>query len=341
MTTMKHRHVHFVGSIALDTVDDVFETCGRTLGERLKRIPDGEPGGRRLWVNWQLPLLRASPYLALDPAIPAGSLALSPLVLREDVQPDEISFGELGYSREARASYLDFVAARDRGTIARGVRFQVSLPTPFAVISPFVVGDGMQYVLAAYDRAMLDEVKRICAAIPNEDLAFQWDICVEMLVWDGQPTIIPAVPDKEKIFPPMLARLIDAVPDQVQVGFHLCYGDFDGKHFIEPKDAARMVSLANAVVAAARRPVNWVHMPVPKNRDDDEYFAPLADLRLSPDTDLFLGLVHDDGVVAIRSRAAAAAKYAPNFGVSTECGIARLRTPAQVTELIEMHAVPV
>ena len=30
------------------------------------------------------------------------------------IDPAEISFGELGYTREARASYLDFCAARDR-----------------------------------------------------------------------------------------------------------------------------------------------------------------------------------------------------------------------------------
>ena len=44
---MRPTGVHFVGSIGLDTVDDVFKTCGRVLGRRLKRLPDGEPGGRR------------------------------------------------------------------------------------------------------------------------------------------------------------------------------------------------------------------------------------------------------------------------------------------------------
>jgi len=55
--------VHLVGSIGLDTVDDVFAACGELLGPYLKRVPDGEPGGRRLWISWQFPLLRASPFL--------------------------------------------------------------------------------------------------------------------------------------------------------------------------------------------------------------------------------------------------------------------------------------
>lgn len=62
--------VHLVGSIALDSVDEVFQTLGSTLGNRLRRVPDGEPGGRRLWISWQYPLLRAQPFLKADPEAP-------------------------------------------------------------------------------------------------------------------------------------------------------------------------------------------------------------------------------------------------------------------------------
>ena len=61
--------VHLVGSIGLDTVDEVFSTVGRLLGPHLRRIPDGEVGGRRQWISWQYPLLLSSPYLnAIRPA---------------------------------------------------------------------------------------------------------------------------------------------------------------------------------------------------------------------------------------------------------------------------------
>ena len=37
---------------------------------------------------------------------------------------------------------------------------------------------------------MLKEVERICAAIPHDQLAIQWDNCIEMHIWDGQsPTM--------------------------------------------------------------------------------------------------------------------------------------------------------
>ncbi len=60
--------IHFVGSIGLDTVQEVFRTVGGMYGKRLRRIPDGEPGPRRQGVSFQYPVLRASPYLRPDPS---------------------------------------------------------------------------------------------------------------------------------------------------------------------------------------------------------------------------------------------------------------------------------
>ncbi|MGZ8359888.1 MAG: hypothetical protein ACXWUX_05155 [Allosphingosinicella sp.] len=335
MAVARPTHVHFVGSIALDSVDEVFRTCGKTLGRRIKRLPDGEPGGRRLWISWQLPLLRASPYLEPMPGVPLEALA--PLRLAEGVKPEDISFDELGYCREARISYQDFVAARERGDIAPETRFQVSLPTPFAVISTFV-REGLEPVFAAYERAMIREAEEICAAIPLQDLCIQWDVCIEMLIWDGQPSIVPPLPGKEQIIPQSIGRLCDAIPADVEVGIHLCYGDMDARHFIEPQDMGRMVSLANAIAAAATHPLAYVHMPVPIARDDEAYFAPLRDLELDEGTEVYLGLVHDDGHVAVQRRIAAASRFLPTFGVATECGIARKRTPEMVKRLIRAHA---
>ena len=328
--------VHFVGSIALDTVDDVFRTCGHALGRRLKRIPDGEPGGRRLWISWQYPLLRASPYLA-----PADVTAIGDfrnLRIADGVDPADISFGELGYAREARISYQDFKTAQARGDLPAGVKFQVSLPTPAAVILAFLPGQDGFAVLGPYTEAMIREVRAIADAIPHEDLCIQWDVCIEMVLWDGQPSIMPPLPNKEAIIPPALGRLCDAVPGDVEVGIHLCYGDYDAKHFIEPQDMAKMVSLANAIAEAAHHPLAYVHMPVPISRDDAAFFAPLTDLKLDPGTEVYLGLVHEDGPEATRRRIEAAAKVLPEFGIATECGIARQRTPERVTKLIEIHA---
>jgi hypothetical protein len=57
-----------VVSIGLDSVDEIFSTVGKKLGQRLKRVADGEIGSRRLWARFQCPPLRSSPFLRPDPA---------------------------------------------------------------------------------------------------------------------------------------------------------------------------------------------------------------------------------------------------------------------------------
>ena len=291
-------NVHLVGSIGLDTVDEVFRTVGELLGPYLRRVPDGEVGGRRLWISWQYPLLRASVFLRPDPSGAIRPTNRFPLLtLAEGVAPSDVRFGELGYAREARASYLDFVAARDNGTLPKGIRFQVCLPTPFAVVSSVVVPAVLPAVEAAYERAMIAEVAALCRHIPHRDLCIQWDVCNEMVVWDGQASdAVPADVPREKLIARM-QRLCAAVPDDVELGLHLCYGDFGAKHFVEPKDAAKMVEFANALAKSIPHKLAYIHMPVPIERSDDVFYTPFRDLKLGEGTELFLGLVHaKDGV---------------------------------------------
>ena len=134
-----------------------------------------------------------------------------------------------------------------------------------------------------------------------------------------------------------IVRLSHHVPLDVEMGYHLCYGDFQHQHFVEPEDTSRLVELANQVSAGVDRPIQWIHLPVPRDRTDDAYFAPLANLQLHPETELYLGLVHHtDGVEGTRQRIETARKVVANFGVATECGFGR-RPTEQVTDLLETH----
>jgi hypothetical protein len=339
-TGQEAMNVHLVGSIGLDNVEEVFRSVGRLLGPYLRRVPDGEVGGRRLWISWQYPLLRASAYLRPDPSGAVRPTNRFPLLtLGEGIKPDDVRFGELGYAREARASYLDFVAARERGELPKGVRFQVCLPTPFAVVSSVVVPAVLPAVEAAYERAMIGEVAALCRHIPHRDLCIQWDVCNEMVMWDGQPTdAVPGDEPHEKIIARM-QRLCAAVPEDVELGLHLCYGDFGARHFVEPKDAAKMVEFANALANSIKRPIAYIHMPVPIERSDDAFHRPLGDLKLKDSTQLFLGIVHaKDGVEGAKARMAVARRYAPKFGIATECGMARARSEETVRTLLKIHA---
>jgi methionine synthase II (cobalamin-independent) len=325
--------VHFVGSVALDTPDEVFTAIGQHCGPYLRRVPDGEPGGRRLWISWQIPVLRANPSLA-----PVGE-GMIPLKLADGAGPEHLHFGELGYYREARPSYEDFLRARESGRLPTNVRFQVSLPTPLAVVMPFCRQPDAQLILPAYERAMLREVERICAAIPHRDLSIQWDVCIEMIQWDGRVPTMPGFPGMEHVFAANFQRLGASVPADVEIGFHLCYGDLDAKHFIEPIDATKMVELANLITRHASRPTSWLHMPVPIDRNDDDFFRPLENLRLGPETELYLGLVHaQDGAAGTRRRIETARTYVSAFGIASECGISRGRDPQLALDFIKTYA---
>src|SRR3989442_2880124 len=121
-------NVHFVGSVALDSPEEVCAAIGQHCGPYLKRVPDGEPGGRRLWISFQIPVLRDNPSLT-----PVGQ-TIVPLKLADGAKPEDIHFGELGYAREARPSYEDFLTARSALLVSFGVPLSDFLSTHSAVV---------------------------------------------------------------------------------------------------------------------------------------------------------------------------------------------------------------
>ncbi len=331
--------VHLVGSINLDSVADVFRTCGKNLGRRLRRIPDGEPGPRRMWLVWQYSMFISHPNLEADRDITDAPFAFRVYRLAEGTNPADLQFGMLGYAHEAKASYMDFLAARQAGELAQGVKFQVCLPTPYAVTAVFCPGRDRIAIEAAYTQAMLRELATICATIPHADLAIQWDVCLEMLAWDGQTKALtpPDLQDVESELVARMKRLCEAVPPDVDAGVHLCYGDPDGKHLVEPRDACKEVAFANAI-AAVTRPLMFLHMPVPINRLDEDFYRPLADLKLDPKTEFYLGLVHPDGKENMRRRLELADKYISRYGIASECGISRARTRELTMKFLQAYA---
>ena len=98
------------------------------------------------------------------------------------------------------------------------------------------------------------------------------------------------------------------------------------------------MELANTLSGAISRPINWFHMPVPRDRTDDAYFAPLRNRTIRPETKLYLGLVHyTDGVEGTRRRIKAAQGAIGDFGLATECGMGR-RPPETIPDLLRIHA---
>jgi methionine synthase II (cobalamin-independent) len=185
---------------------------------------------------------------------------------------------------------------------------------------------------------MTREVEQICRHIPHEDLCIQWDVCHDMIVWDRQPQDqFPLVNASKDDIARRFARICEPVPEDVELGFHLCYGDFGGKHFFDPVTARHLVDISNAIAQKVRHKVAYIHLPVPAPRATDEFFAPMKELPKG--VEIYLGIIHAaDGVEGARKRIELAHKYLPEFGIATECGFARARKPDLVRRLIEIHA---
>jgi len=334
---------HLIGSVPLASTEEVFRRLAGALGPLLSRMPDGETGERRRWIYWQRIMLERHPDMEVDPD--AGLLELREwdgsllrrtdlLRFRPGVDPDRVEF-PTGYAKAARDSWAHFERLRRDGVIPRGLRFQVCLPTPMSSAFMYVSPRAHDDYLRTYERALLRALGDVVAAIPHRDLSIQWDVCQEVLVFEGYFPSRPA-DYRTRVFS-LLERLGGAVPTDVELGYHLCYGSPADRHLVMPTDAGILTEIGAAIVSTARRPVDFLHLPVPRERTDPAYFAPLRALDLPARTRLYLGLLHHGDAEGDRRRIDLARRaVGDGFGVATECGWGR-GDPSRLDGLFESH----
>jgi hypothetical protein len=346
------RHVHLVGSAAFDTVEETFDRFGQYLGTHADRFPDGEVGDRKNWIMWQSRVIEGHPQFEsagarVDPRNPEKSFPL--YKLRPGVSADDLKFGPLGYADEARRSYAVFARKLADGGLPPGSKFLVALPTPLVFNWAFIPSVAEQELVEpAYERAMIEEVMRITETVPRDRLSLQWDVAAEMTALERNEWVGPKTghdksasrtfPDMMTAFSSRVVRLVNAVAPDIELLIHLCYGDFGHRHSIEPKTLKHCVEMANRISEGATRPIALLHMPIPRDRDDDAYFEPLKDLRLRPETILSLGLIHlTGGVDGTLRRMATADKFVRDYSIATECGLGR-RPSETMIDLLKVHA---
>ena len=337
-----HANVHLVGSIAMHNCDEVFTRVSNELGEHLCRIPDGETGERSRWIFFQRQMLLDHPATEIDPTVPGLQLkqwdgkplrSLPLLRFREDADLDDIHF-ETGYDHAAAYSYEKFKTKRDEDVIPQHARFQVCLPTPMANGYMYASHKARDDFLPVYERSLLEALDAIMASISHDDLAVQFDVCIEVLLFENY---YEHQPDdyKVQVFA-MLTRLASSVPDDVELGFHLCYGSPYDEPLVRPKDMSILVELANGIASNVDRTVDFIHVPVPQGRTEPEFYEPLRSLNVSSDTRIFLGLVFQGDPDGDQARIAVAKQCLDDFGVATECGWGRTN-PENVPGLLASH----
>src|SRR6266700_3661689 len=106
---------HLVGSVPLASAEVVFQTVGAEIGDRLRRIPDGETGPRSDWIVWQLPVFTSQPRLEVVPPAPDGWRPLPRVRLEDGARAEDVRFEALGYADAAIASYRVFARLKRDG----------------------------------------------------------------------------------------------------------------------------------------------------------------------------------------------------------------------------------
>jgi len=333
-----------VGSIPLETAEDVMLKFGGELGRYLPAMPDGEVGERRSWVNrfcYQLFNGHADLDTLRKPSRADGREPLLPRTrdeswqFRVDPNADSVRFGlpglRLGYARDATSSYFVFRTLREKGVLPPDMRFQISIPMVNSVVRPmyFPQPGDVDKIRPGFEEALAAELDVILQRIPAKDLAIQWDCAWELLAVYGDAGTTEA--DVETHVAP-IRRLSAKLPSDVALGFHFCFGTFGGWPAFAPKDLGRAAELINAVCKDTPRRIDWIHIPA-LDRTDEDFYAPLAGIDQST-TRIYLGMIHSMDTLA--TRLDVARKFVPEFGLAAYCGFGRI-PPEELPQILADH----
>src|SRR5215469_2366426 len=181
-----------VGSIPLDTVEQVFRAVGGPLGPHLAYMPDGEVGDRRYWIDGiAYRVLNGHPEIETlrRPAPDENGVER----WRPQGIDDQFRFrvklqgGALRRSRMAprlheRCSQFLFRVppVKKEGVLPAGLKFQVCLPLTYSAVTSFFPDpEDHGRNVPGFTAALRAEVAKMSDLIPPDDLAFQWDLAVE------------------------------------------------------------------------------------------------------------------------------------------------------------------
>ena len=332
-----------VGSVPLDSAEEVFRGFGGALGRYLNAMPDGETGPRSHWVSrvhYEVFALYPDLEIVRRPRRDDGVERLNPhdasdgwqFRVREGTSSFALGYPgwRLGFAREAVNSFGLFRALKQLGVLPAHLRFQVSMPMVNSVVAAriFPTPGDLEKVRPGYLAALQAELARILEKIPGEELAIQWDLAGETLdAVRGTPREAAIERNIEQV-----RALSPGIPESVPVGYHFCFGTLGTWPTLAPQGLDETVVLANAVAEASVRRVDWVHIPV-LDRVDEPYFAPLAALK-PRGARVYLGVIHN--MARYGERVVAARKFLPDFGVAAFCGFGRER-PSDMPRILEDH----
>ena len=325
-----------VGSVPLDTVEQVFRTVGGPLGPYLAYMPDGEVGDRRYWIDGiAYRVLNGHPEIETvqRPAPDENGVERwRPQGLHDQfrfrVKPGvkEVRFGDpgwrLGYTKDAVNSYFVFRQLKKEGVLPATLKFQVALPLTYSAVTLFFADpEDHPRIVPGFTAALRAEVAKMIELIPPEDLAIQWDLAIEHRLIENKMAEDPkaGAREAERVMAPA-AEI--PIPDAVALGHHACFGTLNGWPSRQPASLEGAVLLLNAAIAASNRRVDFLHIPT-LGSTEDSFFAPLKDLKAGG-ARTYIGAIHHlHGARGLKPQLEAVRKYLPRFGLAAPCGWGR------------------
>jgi hypothetical protein len=334
--------VHLVGSVPLLDCAAVFRAVAAGAGEHVRRLPDGETGKRNNWIRFIQEQLAARPDMEVDPTAPPIKWVqwdgkhlrdIHRLRFKRDTDLAKVGFAT-GYAEMAIESFAVFERLQNEGVIPAHTRYLVCMATSLAPGYNYISPHSRPDFVARFTDHLIGEIAKIARHVPHDRLAVQWDVCQEVLMWENYYAGQHAGWRDEIL--DVQRRLGEAIPAGTHLGYHLCYGSPADEHLLMPKDMGVMVEMTNGIVEAVKRPIDFFHLPIPKDRSDDGFFVPLDELDTDTFTELHLGLVHLGDEAGDLKRLRAAQQHCRVDGIATECGWGR-KNPEQIPALLAQH----
>lgn len=344
--------IHLVGSMPFESAHEHFNAIGNgRLGPYLHSISDGEmaPSLRQNWVACQVYTFRMIPFVLqpfLEQLAEQENEKTGLDSMSEADLPAQLKSLEIGYDKWAIESYALFADLKSKGVLPKHLKFQVGIPSTTSVCLIAIKREYRAVIEPFYEAATLRALRHIQDSIPHGELLIQCELVGEFMFlekawkrantiqhWRGDNNAPWFGTNDEEVREGMCERLDritnkTSVDGDIAIGFHLCYGDYMHKHFLEPESAKYMADVTEHLISGSDRQVSYIHFPMPKEVYDETYLEHLRALwpkLQAGGTYLYVGLVHGLDLEGTKRRIEAAKKVfgSDGWGIASECGLRR------------------
>ncbi|WIX77808.1 hypothetical protein QRX50_41480 [Amycolatopsis carbonis] len=321
------RRLHFVGTLPqFADADEAFRWQRGELAGQLRRISGGETGKRLQWfVPVVKELKRSGAVRVVKDGDWTGYDDTDRLAARR-LEPGQIP---LHIADDALAEFELLRASGNPATA--GEPLQVGAPG-YLDMALFIFGPlGVVKHARAFLRAAQAQISRVQAA-EGDRVVFQLELPLALIAVTAAPPPLRRLVAELMAF--LVPRQAARAPEGTRFGVHLCFGDLGHRALRQPRSAAPMVALANAVVRRwpVGRPLDFVHLPMSGGDEPPPaaaFYAPLR--RLRPGSAVVVaGIAHErqDERAQLTVRDHVETALGRPVDLATSCGLGR-RSPAQ------------